>query len=172
MKLLAILGGFACVLVPGARAQWYPASNNVTVVYPPPETPPQVVMVRTHRVPATADIETATQQTTYLIAFKNSVVRIADQYWVSGNTLNYVTADHQQMTAPLNTVDRTLSERLNSEQNVAFSLPAEQAKAKVQAHLAHHLTNSTHNRCCCVSGPTSAASGTASRASSAARAGK
>ena len=165
MKLLARVGSFACILVTGARAQW----NNVTVVYPPPQPPPQVVIVQTRPAPVVWE-EPAIQPTSYLIAFKNSVVRIADHYWVSRNTLYYVTADHQEMTAPLNTVDRTLSARLNSELNVAFSLPPEQPN--VQAHLTRHLTSSTRNRCCCVSGAASTARSTASRTGSAARAGK
>jgi len=166
MKLLAIVGSFACVLVPGARAQ----GNNVTVVYPPPQPPPQVVIVQTRPAPVVWDVPAVLQPTTYLIAFKNSLVRIADHYWVSRNTLYFVTPDHQEMTAPLNTVDRTLSARLNSELNVAFSLPPEQAN--VPAHLTRHLTSSTRNRCCCVSGAASAAGSTASRSGSAARAGK
>jgi hypothetical protein len=67
------------------------------------------------------------QQTTYLIAFKDSVVRVADQYWVSGKTIFFLTTDHQRMTAPVNSVDLALSQRLNNEQNVVFVLPPDPA---------------------------------------------
>jgi hypothetical protein len=85
----------------------------MTVVYPAPAPAPvpPLVIVRP-------------RQTAYLIAFKDSVIGLADAYWVSGNTFNYVTPDHQMKTAPLASVDRTISERLNSEQNVSFSLPS------------------------------------------------
>ncbi len=84
----------------------------MTVVYPAPAPAPvpPLVIVRP-------------RQTAYLIAFKDSLIGLADAYWVSGNTFNYVTPDHQMKTAPLASVDRTISERLNSEQNVSFSLP-------------------------------------------------
>jgi hypothetical protein len=104
-------------------------------------------------------------QVTYLIAFKNSVVRLADQYWVKGKILYYVTTDHQQMTAPLDTVDRTVSQRLNSEQDVVFSLPPEQERILAQAHVIRHTAISVHKRCRCTTGPPPAG-GQASRANS------
>jgi hypothetical protein len=122
--------------------------------------PPEVVITRARPigeyVPPT--------QVTYLIAFKNSVVRLADQYWVSGKILYYVTIDHHQMTAPLDTVDRRLSQQLNSEQNVVFSLPVEQERTSVQAHVIRHSAIRA-KRCHCTCGP-AAAGGQASRASS------
>jgi hypothetical protein len=44
------------------------------------------------------------------LAFKDNVIQWADAYWVSANILYYVTPDHQQRAAPLDRVDRTLSE--------------------------------------------------------------
>jgi hypothetical protein len=87
------------------------------------------------------------RRTTYFIAFKSSVVRVASQYWVNGNTLYYLTTDHIQMTAPLSSVDRTISERLNSEQNVAFFLPAE--REKVRVHAVRHTASLVQKKCCC-----------------------
>ncbi len=80
-----------------------------------PEPPPTV-----HYLPS--------RQISYFIAFKSDVVSLADQYWVNQNTLYYVTLDHQQKTAPLDSVDRALSERLNMEQHVAFELPLERPR--------------------------------------------
>jgi hypothetical protein len=164
MRLLGLLAILVCgVLTPGARAQWSSPGNNVVVVYGP-QAPPRPVMVVRER-PAPDEV----RDTSYLIAFKNSDVRKVDQYWVSGNTLYYVTTDRRQMTAPLDSVDRALSHRLNSEQDVAFVLPAVQEKV-AQAHVIHNTASSAHKRCCCVTMPSAArtsshANGTASRAS-------
>jgi hypothetical protein len=162
-----LLGSLVCsVLVSGASAQWFPASPgpNITVVYPPQSPPvaPEVVVI--HARPVEEFVPTS--RVTYLIAFKNSVVRLAEQYWVSGKTIFYITIDHQQMTAPLDSVDRSLSLRLNSEQNVAFWLPVEPEKTIAQVHVVRKTAVSVHERCCCVSGPSPARSH-ASRASSA-----
>jgi hypothetical protein len=77
---------------------------NVTVMYPPaqPYAPP--VVVQQYLPP---------RQITYVIAFKDGVTRLANVYWVSENTLYYVTPDHQQSTVPLDRVDHARSERLN-----------------------------------------------------------
>jgi hypothetical protein len=166
MRLLGLLGSFvSCILVTGARAQ------NVTVVYGPMAPPPEQVVI-VHERPFTEDVYLPTQgprQTAYLIAFKNSEVSQAQQYWVSGNTLYYVTPDHRQRTAPLDSVDRALSQMLNSEQDVAFYLPA--GRATVQARLARTTGSASRSaRCCCVSTTSARASspgkGKASRAMS------
>ena len=62
--------------------------------------------------------------TLYLIAFQNQQIRAAVAYWVDGATLHYVTLDHEDKQAPLDSVDRDLSARLNRERRVDFSLPA------------------------------------------------
>ena len=167
MSLRAMPGFLVCCALLGTGAN---AQQNITVVYPPPASPPQVVIVNTRPVEARADLQSP-RQTTYLIAFKDSVVRLADQYWVSGNTLYYVTTDHVKMTAPLYSVDRALSARLNSEQAVWFFLPSGQVKSVAQAHLTRNVVGSVRKRCYCRSVSSArispAARGTASRANSA-----
>ena len=59
----------------------------------------------------------------YLIAFNDRIIRAATSYRVDGNTLHYVTLDHEEKEAPLNTVDRALSLQLNRERRVSFQLP-------------------------------------------------
>jgi hypothetical protein len=168
MRLL-VRSFVCCVLATGARGQWYTPSSNVTVVYPPPaQTPPVVVIMKESPAPRPFQEEyTSARQITYLIAFKDSAVRVADQYWVNGETLYYLTTDHQRMTAPVNSVDRALSKRLNSEQNVAFYLPPEQRKTVAQAHVVRHTA--VRKRCDCQSAPSAGvpprASGEASRIS-------
>ena len=165
MRLL--LCSIVCsVLVTGASAQWYP-SSNVVVIYPPSQPivaqPPPGVVIRR---PGPVEEYVPAPQVTYFIAFKNSVVRLADEYWVNGKTLYYVTTDHQQMAAPLESVDVGVSQRLNGEQDVVFSLPAEGEKAIVHAHVIHKTAILAHNRCRCECGSTPAG-GRASRANSA-----
>ena len=60
---------------------------------------------------------------TYLIAVKDGVIRGAIAYWANGNTVHYVTRDHQEHTVPVDSVDRGFSERLNRDQRVPFHLP-------------------------------------------------
>ena len=169
MRLL-VRSFVCCVLATGARGQWYPPSSNVTVVYPPPAQNPPVVLVLDDPAPRPAVLReqyAPARPTTYLIAFKDSVVRVADQYWVSGKTLVFVTADHHRMTAPVSSVDLTLSQRLNNEQNVAFVLPLEPGKTTERARVMR--TSLVRKRCHCV--PASSArvpsrvSGGASRSS-------
>jgi outer membrane protein OmpA-like peptidoglycan-associated protein len=105
MRLL-IIGLLGLSLIPAVDAQ-------VTVVYPPPAP----VTVNTTTVIMTP------RQSTYMIAFRDSAVRIAETYWVSGNMLHFVTQDRQMQTVPLASVNRSVSERLNRERNVAFFLP-------------------------------------------------
>lgn len=64
------------------------------------------------------------QPTLYLIAFKDHTIVQALGYWMEGATLHYVTVDHDLNQVSLDLVDRDLSQRLNSERNVEFKLPA------------------------------------------------
>jgi len=145
MRLL-VRGFVCCVLATGARGQ-----SNVTVVYPPMQTPSVVVIQNPALQRAEFQERYAPErQITYMLAFKDSVVRLADQYWVSGNTLYYVTTDHERMTAPVNSVDRTLSKRLNSERDVAFYLPPGQRKVVAQATIVHHTASLVRKRCNCL----------------------
>ena len=172
MRLL-VRSFVCCVLATGARGQWYPPSSNVTVVYPQPAQTSQLVVI-VNESPAQRPAEfqeeyAPARQTTYLIAFKDNVIRVADQYWVNGKTLYYLTTDHQRMTAPVASVDRPLSKRLNSEQNVTFYLPPEQRKTVAQTHVVRHTASLAGKRCCCQPAPsaraTSRTSGAASRLS-------
>lgn len=63
-------------------------------------------------------------QIPYYIALTDSTVRLVDTYWVKDAELYYVTPEHELGQLPLNSLDRTLSERLNCEKNLRFYLPA------------------------------------------------
>ena len=113
----------------------YEPSPNVTVVYPAAQ--PALTTVYVERANPTmhsydqygqeiappAAGGQAAGSPIYLIAFKDGVIRAAASYSVAGNTLRYVTLQHEEKQAPIETVDRNLSLQLNRERHVAFQLP-------------------------------------------------
>ncbi len=140
-------------LVPGAWAQWYggypgnppyypPYANpNVPFLYPPPVPYPPPVVRESPRIVICQYQEEhwRPRQIRYLIAFKDNVIQWADAYWVSANILYYVTPDHQQRAAPLDRVDRPLSERLNNERDTPFYLPAQSGQSVLRLLLEQQL---------------------------------
>ena len=59
----------------------------------------------------------------YLIAQKNGEIEAATCYWVTGQTLHYVTTDRQEKQAALSSIDRNLTQQLNRERHVTITLP-------------------------------------------------
>ena len=59
----------------------------------------------------------------YLFAFRDNVIRAAAAYWVDGQTLHYVTVQHEEKQAPLDSLDRALTLQLNRERRVPVQLP-------------------------------------------------
>src|ERR1039458_882005 len=109
----------------------YQPSPNVTVVYAPPAAPATVYVERAgpQRDEYGQEIQRPrsapdSDSSIYLIAFRDRSIFAAVAYWVEGGTLHYVTQEHEQKQVPLSTVDRDLSDKLNRERGVAFSLPA------------------------------------------------
>jgi outer membrane protein OmpA-like peptidoglycan-associated protein len=139
-------------LVPGAWAQWYgvyprhpyypPYPNpNVPFLYPPPVPYPPPVVRESPRIVIRQYQEEywRPRQIGYLIAFKDNLIQWADAYWVSANILYYVTPDHQQKAAPLDRVDRVLSEQLNNERDIPFYLPAQSGSVALRLLLEQQL---------------------------------
>ena len=99
----------------------------MTVIYPPAQ--PQVVtpMIREYdqfgQEIRPGGGAAATTSPIYLIAFTDHTIVAAASYYVEGKTLHYVTLQYEQRTAPLETVDRNLSQALNRERQVPFALP-------------------------------------------------
>jgi hypothetical protein len=95
--------------------------QNPSGDYPPPPPPPPQPVVREYGPPAPQ--ATNYETPLYLVAFQDGTIRAVLAYWVDGATLHYVSMDHEQKQAPLASIDRLLSERLNRERNVTFRLP-------------------------------------------------
>jgi hypothetical protein len=114
-------GGMPAVII---NQNSYPYAAPPEEAYAPPPPPPAPV-IREYTGPPTQTGQQAQQYEPplYLIAFTGGVIRAVLAYWVDGATLHYVSMDHQQMQAALSTVDRALSDRLNQERGVTFSLP-------------------------------------------------
>jgi hypothetical protein len=112
-------GGYTSYGAPGPSPQVLIISN---------QTPPQPVIVQPPPAPAVWNSGPAAQAKKYedplfLLAMKDGTIRAVVAYWVDGMTVHYVTMDHEQKQTPLSSLDHSLSERLNRERNVTFSLP-------------------------------------------------
>lgn len=60
----------------------------------------------------------------FLLAFQNDhAIRAAASYWVTGQTLHYVTLQREEKQVPLSSLDRALTLQLNRERRVPFQLP-------------------------------------------------
>jgi len=59
----------------------------------------------------------------YLITFRDGAIRAATSYRVDGKVLHYVTLQHEEKQAPLDSLDRALTLQLNRERRVSLQLP-------------------------------------------------
>jgi hypothetical protein len=140
-------GAAACARAQVYQANWGYASPTVTVVSATPSV--SVVVVNPTPSAPVAALLPEPSPANYLIAFKGGSVRLAEQYWVDGTTLYYITPDRERRTAPLESVDRALSKQLNSEQNVAFRLPSEERKGEAAREVIHHVSAGANRRKTC-----------------------
>lgn len=116
----------------GEYTPYYPepaySSPSPSVLIISNQTPPPPTIVQEGPPPAAWNATPNTQakkyeQPLYLLAMKDGTIRAVLAYWVDGMTVHYVTMDHEQKQTSLSSLDRSLSERLNRERNVTFSLP-------------------------------------------------
>ena len=102
-----------------------PLMRDYTVT-PPEESPnPEGISIYrapVHERPEPAKPRADQEATLYLIAYKNGSIFPALGYWIEGDTLHYITLQGTPNKASLALIDRELSERLNRERNVEFSL--------------------------------------------------
>jgi hypothetical protein len=108
---------------PGAYGASYNAAPNITVIYPPPETPAQSSMHTYDEYGQEVGPAASNSSPIYLIAMKDHTIYAASSYSVEGSTIHYVNLQHEQKQAPLDHVDREFSAQLNRERRVNFQLP-------------------------------------------------
>ena len=112
--------GYPSTYTSGYSAEPYVYSYDVPPEpdYPPPPVasepppPPRYPSARSNAAPE------------YLIAFNDHNIKLVLAYWTEQTNLRYVTTGHEIKTAPLSSVDRDLSMRLNHERRVMFNLPS------------------------------------------------
>lgn len=109
------------------------ASPASTVVIAPQQTAPPVYYVERAN-PVSHDYDQYGQEVKgsasgaksspiYLFAFQDRNIRAAASYWVDGRTLHYVTLQHEERQASLDSLDRALTLQLNRERQVTVQLP-------------------------------------------------
>jgi hypothetical protein len=104
---------------------------NITVIMPPQSPPVVINQFGPGVTPApvaqdTAPVEeqqASTQQTHYLIAFKDHTIYSAVAYWVDGDTLHYFTSGNTHNQVSISLIDRAMTERLNRESGLEVKLP-------------------------------------------------
>jgi hypothetical protein len=109
-----------------APAQYAPAAP-VTVVYAQPAPEVQRANPVVHEYDQYGqEVEPAPRASAspiYLFAFQDGAIRAASSYKVDGATLHYVTLQHEDRQAPVETLDRSLTLQLNRERRVTVRLP-------------------------------------------------
>jgi hypothetical protein len=59
----------------------------------------------------------------YLIAFNNHSIRAAISYRVEDGQIYWTSREHEEMQAPLSSIDRRFTEQINRDRRVDFSIP-------------------------------------------------
>jgi hypothetical protein len=95
------------------------APSTVVVQVPSASTPaPPQPGSRVIRVPP------APRESYWLLAFQDKTIRAVTDYWLDGNTLNYVTRQGVKESVQLPEVDLTFTKQLNRERGAEFRLPS------------------------------------------------
>jgi hypothetical protein len=115
---------------PGPAAAPAPAPTQpappVVVIYTSQPAPPVEIAHPSLQVFEPAAEQPAAETPSadfYLFAFKDHSIYSAVAYWVDGDTLHYFTTGDTHKQAPLSTLDRDLTERLNRESGAKLKLP-------------------------------------------------
>lgn len=100
--------------------------SSVMVVVPPAPAAVETVHPVIHEYNQPQDYGTAAaadgQPVLYLIAFRDDTIRAAMTYWVQDGTLHYLDTNHMEKEAPVSSINRDLSARLNRERHVPFDV--------------------------------------------------
>jgi len=116
----------------GGQYSTTPYDNTYANQYSYPQAPaqaqqapvaPQTYAQQRPPAPAPASTQPGGSPDYYLIAFSDHSIRAAISYTVDGDTIHWTTREHEQMQAPLSSVDRRFSEQINRDRHVEFRLP-------------------------------------------------
>lgn len=116
-----------------APVQVAPAPPTVVInqyfgAQPGPETteqpePQSIHIFQQPPAPIASAPEPASENHTYLIAYKDHSVYTALAYWIEGQTLHYVTTANTHNQADLSLIDVDFSRKLNTDRNMPFNVP-------------------------------------------------
>jgi hypothetical protein len=107
---------------PSAYYDYGPSTSSPVVIYQS-QPPVTVYEVLEH---SEASYRQENEKTIYLIALRGQEnVCAAQAYWVTGDILHFITLKGEARQAPINSIDRTLTLRLNHDRRVDFRLPAQ-----------------------------------------------
>jgi len=88
-----------------------------------PPQPPEVAHAAMHEYPQTAEAAHAGQQPVFTLAMNDGSRRAAILVWVQNGAIHYIDPSGRTEHAPLNSLDRPTTERLNQEKNLDLHLP-------------------------------------------------
>jgi hypothetical protein len=98
----------------------YPQAPPQPQIYYQPAPPPQSSIIE---VPQQRQQE-QTEATHYLVAFKDHSIYSAVAYWIDGDTIHYMVSGNLHKQAPVSSIDRELTARLNEGSGLEIKLPA------------------------------------------------
>ena len=90
----------------------------------PPPKPAEPVIHEYHFSEAAAAPLPPVEERAYVIVLKDGSKDSAVAVWVQGRTLHYIDSDDNERNVALSEIDRTLTRKLNREQQLPLSLPA------------------------------------------------
>lgn len=100
-----------------------PYYGSVAYTPPVPPSPPAPPTVINQNIGTASGGSFYRTPDYYLIAFNDHTIRAAVSYTVEGDQIRYVTREHEEKTAPIDSVDRRFSEQINRDRRVEFRLP-------------------------------------------------
>ncbi len=106
---------------PYYAAPYYAPPPPPTVIVEPQTAGPEVISDRGYRYESPRTL--VERASLYLIATKEGTIYAATDYWLEGNTVNYVARNGDRRKIELDTVDLDLTKSLNRERGIDFRLP-------------------------------------------------
>ncbi|MBV8845571.1 MAG: hypothetical protein JO307_22420, partial [Bryobacterales bacterium] len=90
---------------------------------PAPSQPPVVVNQSIGTGPAPQSSSFYRSPDFYLLAFTDHTIRAAISYRIENGQIYWTSREHEEMQAPLSSVDRRFTEQINRDRRVEFNLP-------------------------------------------------